>query len=377
MAHVRWHLIDASSAVAPPAGLAMAAARVERDRAAGLPTRVMLAGGRSLLAEARAVGLADSDTPLVGVPGGRPWRNLSAVARLFRGQREPDQIHCWSVDALWACQLLKPRVGKTLTLMQGPGRETIRWLRRAMWLGRRNVVVETPWQAIAARLLAGGVDARQVTRVAPLKPAALAQPLTRAGLRQRWRDQPDGAAESVVPGERREPTAANEALADPMVALLSDPPEAGDAAAGSMIIGLTRESMQARPADECLAGEPRLLIHPRQWRGLRARYNLTQLGRQHLLVQEPALDRPWTVLPGCDAAVVLGEAPMALAPAMQAQLPIIAEAWPLNLERLAEYANARLVPAGVEKRAAHALEQALTADVPQRAASEPATVCGQ
>jgi len=352
MAKVHLHIVDAAGPVAYAVGLAGVAARLARDREAGLDARLVLVGGASLAREARAVGVADAATPVVGAVDGHSWRNLPGLAHALRamGPIRLERIHCWSPGALWAGQVLRPRVAKTLTLLRGPGRAAVHAMRWSSALSRSQVMAETPFEPVAGRLLSRGVDPRQVLVTEPIEPAAQPAVAQRAELRRRWGVEPDPADESFgsEPGEPRRWK---------VVAMLSEPPHAGDAATGMMAVGLARESLRGDAAGSSHAvAELTLLIHPRQQHGPRAKHNMAQVARHHLLTQEPALDRPWTVLPGCDAALVLGEAPNAIAFARRAGVPIVAEAHPLNADALSDGPETRLVTPGAGKYAAHALE---------------------
>jgi hypothetical protein len=348
------HVLDEAGPAGHPAALAAAIGRIDQDRAAGCEVATVLLGGRRLQAEAAALSLSAARTVAVGVPGGRAWRNPAAISRALRracdtlGQ-PADRLHAWSVDALAAAEIVRPRIRKTLTLLHSPTPEQkghpskrLRWLRRLSRLNRTGLTIETPWRSVAGRLLNAGLDAKRITVTAAIAPTQQPTPLDRPQLRDRW--GLDTPAEDRITR---------------VIALLGDPPTAANASTATMVAGLARESLRSQPdtpADELI-----LLTHPSQRHGPRARFNLAHLGRADMLAQEPALDRPWTVLVGCDAVLALGEAPLALQWARRADLPVVAESHPLNAEALAGDNRAVLVPPETPKRAAHALTQALKA----------------
>jgi len=101
-----------------------------------------------------------------------------------------------------------------------------------------------------------------------------------------------------------------------VVALLADSTEAMDAAKAIVAVGLAAET-----------GRPwRLLMHPMASGAHRARHLAAALGRDERLILDESIAQPWTVLPGVDAALIVGEpCEIAMTWAMLAGVPIVAE----------------------------------------------------
>jgi len=106
----------------------------------------------------------------------------------------------------------------------------------------------------------------------------------------------------------------------PLIALISDPPEAADALEAVHSAGLVGEAMK-RPVS--------LLVLPQQAGRWRAEQLLGPIpAPRYGHVQEPLADQPWAVLPGCDVALGIGPGAggLSLLWAMAANVPIVAEA---------------------------------------------------
>jgi hypothetical protein len=103
---------------------------------------------------------------------------------------------------------------------------------------------------------------------------------------------------------------------DRVAALLADSTTAMDAAKALVAVGLAAET-----------GRPwRLLLHPQAAGVDRAVRIAEAMGRAERLLFDQRLLEPWSILPGCDAAVVVAEpCKVALTWAMAAKVPIVAE----------------------------------------------------
>lgn len=107
----------------------------------------------------------------------------------------------------------------------------------------------------------------------------------------------------------------------PVVALLSDDPDGGDAWHAVEAVGIAREALstRARPARPPAI----LLIHPRHRRASDALELARLTGAGPLVLPDPCIDAPWQILPGCDLVLTTGPAPHALAWAQAAGVPCI------------------------------------------------------
>jgi len=336
------HLVDAGSPVAHPAGLAMLRGAMRQSPQWG--HQVVVLGGQRLARDATATGLEPAAR--AGVPQGRPSRGPAAVAAALRkpgvGLAEAGTIHCWSIDSFATARLLFPNKPRLLTLLHRPSEAGLRLLR---WCARRSRVpalIATPSPTIAGRLLTAGIDPKSVTGLAPFEPVHHGQLQNRVELRRRW------ALDAGIPEETT------------LVALVGEPPAAADAGHGLLVAGLARESLASRYTGDGARGDLMLLAYPTARRRARAEQHLGLLGRGHFIRQMPGLDRPWQVLPGCDLALILGEAPATLPWAAASGTAIAAECQPLNREWLSHNHNAMLLAPGVAKQAAHALSRLVT-----------------
>jgi len=101
-----------------------------------------------------------------------------------------------------------------------------------------------------------------------------------------------------------------------VVALLADSPRAMDAAKAIVAVGLAAET-----------GRPwRLLLHPEANGADRAAHIAAAMGRIERLIFDDRVTGPWSILPGCDAALVIDPpCRIAVTWAMLAGVPIVAE----------------------------------------------------
>jgi len=317
------HLIDAASAQSTSTTLAMLADAQGRLGDAG--ERVVLLGGSHLAEQARSAGVMDPVR--IGVPMGRAVFALRALPRELRrrGERPFDVIHCWSVGALTLASLLLRATPRVLSMTVQPTSQQVRWLRLLTsetsivgWHGqaavRRGLPVaddhlrphgqtapgsglpvppgDSPHSAVACAilpisstirrdLLTGGVSEAAVHVLRPSIDMSRIAARGRASLREAWGIDPATDAKTIV------------------VALPSDPPGAADAVAAMAACRFALETVQADGFDI------RLLVHPFQRRRLQAKQMLRSIGGLRMLIDEPRLAQPWTVLSGCDIALAL------------------------------------------------------------------------
>ena len=126
-----------------------------------------------------------------------------------------------------------------------------------------------------------------------------------------------------------------------LVAALADPPGAVEALDALMAVGLARE-----------AGRLVLVvISPNARRVGRAQRLVESLSRGRRMIVDERIDRPWELLGGCDAALVI-RAGLSAAWAMAAGLPIVAPATPEIGDQLTHGQTALLASPGKVARLA-------------------------
>ncbi len=295
------NLIDAASPQARGTTLALMAAAQDRlgDH---VSQRTLLLGGTELARSAAQAGLCEAT--VLSTPGGRAEWGWPAARWHLRGHNvRPDLVHAWSVRSLMLGLLLYPRTPRVLTLALVPPRPVVHWLRWFVAEAPGPTVLLPISNTIRRELLSGGVAESAVHVLRPGLDLGRVPHTQRPTLRSQWGW---GAAP-----ERHT-----------VVALLSDPPEATDVLPAMMAAGLACEVAATG------GGRVHLLVHPRQTHRLRARRVARGIGKPDNLIDEPRLDRPWEILPACDAALTLGPhgGGLSLLWAMAAGVPIVAQA---------------------------------------------------
>lgn len=276
------HLIDGASAQSTAATLALLA-----DTFLGQPAdKVLLLGGADLAWSAQEAGLGGACR--VSVPYGRAMLNLPRLLRALARFERIDRFDCWSLDTLRAVAVLRPSTPRRWIVAHQPEpRDLGRLLgllrrRRPRRLAPTTVLAASP---TIARLLAdAGVPPASLDGFEPRLDATRLQHHDRAAIRRRWGLEGDAERNTKV------------------VALLSDPPAAGDADVAAMAVGLTRQSLIGVGRDDL---HPALLLMPDQHRRPRAQRMLDDLGNPVRVIQDAELAAPWRVLAGCDAAMAL------------------------------------------------------------------------
>ncbi|MCX5660909.1 MAG: glycosyltransferase [Planctomycetota bacterium] len=376
------HLLDDSSPQATGATLALL--HESLGRLGHTEDRVLLLGGSALRRSAQAVGIHDA--ALVGLPCGQLALGWPGIRRALDawalprdvapasgseargwswGLRSPrgfDLVHCWSIGAFSLAAIAWRRTPRVLTLTVPPSPRAVKWLRTLTRDEATPCALLPISSTIRRTLLSGGVAEGLVHVLRPGLTMSRVDGSARAALRERW-------------GVESESTK--------VVMLLGDPPQAADAVAAMMAVGLAEESYSGA-ADADSRTEIRLLLHPGQHRRPNAQTTCRFLGRRHRLIQDAAIDRPWEVLPGCDAALAISDQDVAngigLAPAagsmpgggsaeggvggglsllwaMAANIPIVGEASYAISEIVEDHHSALLTRPGQPKALAHRLRQ--------------------
>jgi hypothetical protein len=277
------HLIDAVSPQASSTTLAMLADA--QGRLGHITDRVALLGGSHLSGQAAEAGVID---PIrIGVPLGRAVLGWSALRRELqrRGEAPFDLIHCWSIGALTLATLMFRSVPRLLTLTVAPTTRHVRWLRAITGQatgGAARAVLLPISSTIRRDLMSGGIGESDAHVLRPGIDMSRIVARGRDSLRRRWGIAPQDDAKIVA------------------VHLLSDPPTAADAVAGMVITRFAMETLLLEGIDV------RLVLHPFQRRRLQAKSMLRHIDGLRLLIDEPGVAQPWTVLPGCDISLALG-----------------------------------------------------------------------
>ena len=314
------HLLQSSGPETSPTALAAMA-----DATAMMgDARVILIGGDGPRAQARDAGLAVDAR--FSAPGGRPLLAYPALVRWLERFEPVDLLHAWSPGAA------------LLAALGRPGTRQVASLSRSSGLGNRATPVLAGSEGVARQLRARGIPGGWVRKCPPAADVSTriaAHP--REAVRRRW-----GISESTR-----------------VVAVLSDPPSAGDARTAALAASLANESSDAGESPPT-----RLLVHPDQRRLTAARRRHADLGRPPLTISDPAIRSPWRVLAGCDAVLCLSpDADGALLQwPLGAGLPVLAEAGSESAKRLEALAYGVV---GGEQRLARALQRLHEGEAPE------------
>jgi len=325
------HLIDAASPQAASTTLALLDQSL--GRLGHTDQHALLLGGTPLRRATQEAGITGAMH--AGVPFGQAILGIPAIKRHAQQRGPFDLIHCWSIGALTAASWVFRKTPKALTLTSTPPPASIHWL--------RILAKETPGRTlflpisstIRGTLLGGAIPEPAVHVLRPAIDMGKVCHDDRTALRKAW-----GA-----PSESTK-----------IIALLTEPPHQADALAANIAMAM---------ADDSAATDGltlRMLIHPDQHNRLRAQNRMRGLGQPQRVIQEPRLDVPWQVLPGCDLALTLGQdaGGLPLLWAMAANVPIIGEATYAVSEIIEDHHSALLAQPGSMKHLAQRITQLFT-----------------
>jgi hypothetical protein len=174
-----------------------------------------------------------------------------------------------------------PRV---ITLTSPPTRRELAWL-RAMRSAPGRWAALPASSTIQRDLASSGIPPQDAPVLRPAIDLGLARHADRPALRKAWGIAPEHDRSTRV------------------LALCSDPPAQADALEPLMAVILANQLTEGRGV------HLRLLVHPAQRQRAQAQSLLRQAKRERYLICDPRLEAPWSVLPACDAAIALDEAP--------------------------------------------------------------------
>ncbi len=324
------HLLDAASPQST--GTTFALLTESLGRLGHFDQQVVLLGGTSLTRSAVIAGVQAPVT--LNVPLGQP---LLAGWQLYRYARRHgpfDVIHCWSISSLSLTTLLFPTLPRILTLLVTPCRRSVHWASTLLRDAPGRTVLLPISSTIRQAVLAGGATPSAVHVVRPGIDLGKIELARRSALRKAWNAKDQNVK---------------------ILALLSDPSERSDAAAAGMAMTMAQESQAAAGFDL------RMLVHPNQTHRYRCQYTQHHLGRRASIIQEAALDQPWTVLPACDLALAVGSGAggLSLLWAMAGNIPIVGEATNAISEIVEHDHSALLAPPGSAQKIAFRMTQLL------------------
>ncbi len=327
-----WHLLDDAGGDGVAVTLEMLAQ--SHGRLSGIRQRIILLGSTGLRQAAQRAGLA-CDVHL-GVPLRRPVLGYAALRRRVRAMTRPDLIHCWSPGSAMLAAMLPASGGRILTLNQWPTPAALRWCRAVVRSGTPSWTVLTISATLRHGLACRGIDIGRLHVLRPGIDLGRVDRAQRQTLRAGW-DVDDDTT---------------------VLALIADPPAAGDALQAAMVASLTDFARSDRTT------RIQVLVHPRAHLRRRAVLHMRAVEHDRRIICDPRLAAPWEVLPGCDAVLATGDGAggPGLLWAMAAGVPIVADASSVVGELLEDRHSALLAPPGDAKRLAHRLLQLLEDD---------------
>ncbi len=337
------HLIDAASPQARPTTLALLAATARAQTEQGEQTQVVLLGGPALGHAGEAAGLHDAQR--VAVPFGRAELGAASLRHARRNMPRPGTVYAWSAGALRVATWLWSDAVKFACLTREPNEAMCAAIERAERQSAPLSVVALDTfvaQGLPRRISSHGGLAVSVAD-APVLPPTMLPPDDQAGERVRLRKL--WGCEQAGTGER-------------VVALLSDPPEAGDAWHGTLTLGLVCEAITMHLADPPMLA---LLVHPSQYKRQLAQHLVAQAPSRIRIIQDARLAAPWQVFAGCDAVLTpqAESGGLAIAAAMAAGVPVVGPDSPRLRQQISHDHNGLLASSSESKRLAPLLQQLL------------------
>ena len=322
------HLIDAVSPQATATTLALLAESLgQTDHVQNHP---VLLGGTDLTRASQAAGLENTTT--LGTPFGHALLAWSRVRRYAQLHGPFNLIHCWSVGTLSLATMLFRNVPRVCTLTLQPSQRSIGWIRAmSRESGNRTTLLPIS-NTIRQALLGRGVPPSAVHVLRPGINMGRIHSGNRQDLRRGW----DAQSENIK-----------------VIAILNDPPTIADPST------LATALMMADSSAPLAKIELRLLVHPSQAKLLQIAQSMKQIGLDVSIIQEPKLSQPWSILPGCDLGLALGDhaGGLALLWAMASNVPIIGDATYAVSEIVEDHHSALLTQPHSATSIAHRITQ--------------------
>ncbi|MFO0829545.1 MAG: hypothetical protein U0572_15510 [Phycisphaerales bacterium] len=261
------HVVDASAGASAMVCAALAA---RRERAA-----MVIVGTAADERLARSIGadVIASHAPPLGEPllALRAWRSVLRAALAATGRPSVGDVTCTSLSSAVATRWAIPSARIAYVSLRGPESSVAAALarRRAAWRPHEVIALSEGAARRCAELF--GHEPRR--RAAEIDPAILRT--DRAAIRRRWSARPD----------------------EYVVGLLGEPSASADARRAAEVVGIA-----------AVRGAPvRLVLDPDAARcGQTSRW-IDELGLPHLIAADTAVRRPWEIVAGLDAVLLLDD----------------------------------------------------------------------
>ncbi|MFK7959320.1 MAG: glycosyltransferase family 4 protein [Phycisphaerales bacterium] len=265
------HVIDPGAAGG--GGIALRQLAGPLRRISSVDQRTVILGGRRHARLARRCGVVpDGLVPTtigLAISAGRPLRRL--IEAWERTDGPFDLFHGWTLGSAMALAAAVPGRRILASASIGPVSEPgLIALRRAA--DRHPVPMLVPSRSVRREYIAAGFPAEHVSVLPPGVDPELVDPDARNRLRHRW----------------------NVGRGTVVVGLLGSPMAWADARVAADVVG--RLAVSGRRV--------KLLVHPGAARRLAGRRWLQDLGIESVMDLEDGLAEPWTMLPGCDVAMM-------------------------------------------------------------------------
>ncbi len=279
--------------------------------------------------------------PRLNAPAGDPRLAIPMLRRAVNQHRKRSgslTLHLWSSKLRQAAGWSGLDQPTVMHLLDLPEAREIERLRN--WTGddRRIAVFSA---CLAEKLIEHGLPKDDIEVLKPAAPTGLISAMEKPS-----RQSKDVGADRTV---------------GPRVIALADPPTAADCYLALAAVNLVSEARQ----DDVV-----LVTHPLASGRVRSTTLLAAMGHPGRLHQDPAVDCPWSILPTCDAVLLLEQpAPLSAAYAVASGLPIIVPDLPWQREALAdaEPGQVRFAPSSHRKKLADRLYAALEEMHPDQA----------
>jgi glycosyltransferase involved in cell wall biosynthesis len=334
------HLFDPANDHNGPMALALAAASIGRMQ--GISEEVWLFGSSQLKRDARTAGLARAPQAMqfVSTPLGDPLLLYGRLRKLLSAQPLDTIVECWSPRMFQAARILAPRLPRILRVTRPLSASDLKLVRATLADDASPSLAVAISATLRHHMVTAGIDAQRTLTIPPGIDLSLHQPTLRAKIRESW-------GLTTGPAEQAQ---------ERIVALIGDPIALVDAYQGIMATGLAEVSLTSGTTIGAGSSHStranyvyfRVLVHPHQHRLSISFTAVQQFRDPGTIIQDANVTAPWLTLPGCDAAIAVGQhaSGLGLLHAMAAGVPIVAEATHANCEALEDQHNALLSKPG-------------------------------